>query len=85
MNRHAAVVSTMALQNCIDSIERPKNHPAILQECRSGVDEFGLEFSQQQLTFGYMSYDVVRYFEDSQLQKKRGDLEIPKLPGRHQM
>ncbi|MEM7185894.1 MAG: anthranilate synthase component I family protein [Bacteroidota bacterium] len=27
--------------------------------------------------FGYMSYDAVRYFEDIDLQKKEGDLDIP--------
>lgn len=27
--------------------------------------------------FGYMSYDMVRYFEDIKISKKRGDLQIP--------
>ena len=45
---------------------------------RFDVDENPQKFIQNGL-FGYMSYDLVRYFEDLEITKKEGNLNIPDL------
>lgn len=42
------------------------------------VDQNGFKFINNGL-FGYISYDAVRYFEDIEISKKKGDLEIPDI------
>jgi len=60
-------------------IEKSTAVPKIIQEFS---ESFKADHSQSfkfinNGLFGYMSYDMVRYFEDIRLSKKTGDLEIP--------
>ncbi len=61
------------------SIEKSTDVPKVIQQFSESFeadDTQAFKFINNGL-FGYMSYDMVRYFENIDLNKKKGDLEIP--------
>lgn len=61
-------------------IEKETNIPKIIQEFASQFQSENNDFKFiNNGLFGYMSYDAVRYFEKTTIDKKEGDLQIPDI------
>jgi len=66
-----------------EKINETTNIPLILEQFASTFESQSDENLSKKFInnglFGYMSYDAVRYFEDVEITKKKGDLQVPDL------